>query len=196
MVLFTTLSGYVYKYQQLVYEGSVLADERCLTLDSVIARKQEKAVEYYQTIATITDPGEMKAASDSLIPYFAETIEVSDRWLEKQKAFIDRWDFKFFTHGALEKAFYAQYDKYIADYESNQLMIEYIQNLPDKSLEQDLINSIKKQSEKQTILDESIKEAEQRSDFRYRFIQVPESKCSESPFKNPSDSRESLAMNS
>ena len=185
ILLFLALTGYIYKYQLLVNEGSKLAEERCQTVDTILFKKQREALEYYQLTLTSKDTDLIDKKIAGLKEIYKETIKTSEPWMKKQKYFINRWDFKFFTHKALVDVFYAQYEKYRLDLESNKIMLAAFDSKDvDKSAK--LITSImKKMDDAQKILDEKVKIAENRRDFRYRFIRVPPSNCPTNPLFAP-----------
>lgn len=177
--------GYMYKYQQLINEEAIIADERCLVIKPIIAKKQLAALKYFEVFASSTSAQMKLATSNEVIKYTKMTVTTSAPWMKKQKLFLDKWEFSFFTNEKLKDVFYAQYDKDLANYEGNIALIEYFDKFEDPQYQSNVLKAIKKQDETQTILDKAIKEAEKRFDIRWYFTKVPLSKCKEVP--NPFD---------
>lgn len=180
-------AGYMYKYQQLVNEGSALADERCLTIDPIIAKKQLLALEYFKVFSSSSSAETKMAKVDEMEKYLKQTVTTSEPWLKKQKKFIDSEDFNFFTDEKIKDAFYAEYDKYVADLEANIAMINYFEKFEEPWYSTVAYNKVKAQDEMQTVLDEKLTELQKHFDIRWFFTKVPQSKCEELP--NPFDRR-------
>lgn len=178
-------AGYMYKYQQLVNEGSALAEERCLVINPIIAKKQFAAMQYAEVFSSTASAEVKTSVTENMLKYFKNNITTSDSWMKKQKHFLGRWDFKFFTDDKLADVSYAQYGKYLADLDSNRAMIEYFDKFEDPWYYEEVLRKIKAQDDTQKILNKKIKIAQNRFDIRYYFIKVPLSKCKEIP--NPFD---------
>lgn len=171
-------ASYMFKYQQLVNEGSALAEEHCLKVNPVIEIKQQKALKYFNTIVSSSSAeSSVRLTSTEFSKSAQDVVNVSSDWMKKQKEFLDRWDFQFFTSKEIKDLFYAQYDKYLADIDGNKFVVEYFNYFEDPTIRQRFEESIKRQVQTQLVLDEALKTAGKRSDIRWYFTKVPVSKC-------------------
>jgi hypothetical protein len=179
---------YFYRYQIVINDGTELADERCLKIDPLINKKKQKSFEYSQVSRVKNDDKKFAKTTEELKKLFISVVDISEPWMKKQKTFLNRWDFNFFVHPALKETFYAQYEKYAADLESNKIMSRLFDQPNNQSDLKAIKSSFKKMEEAQKKLDNKMNFVKKQRDFRQRFIKTPPSKCQEDffyPFYNP-----------
>lgn len=197
IIFFVTLIGLglfifsTWKFQQLIDEGSVIADEQCLKVNPLIIERKN---DYLASMGVII-------ASGSAEKYWAETnkyLEVSKKyteaqksWLAHQKAYMDRWDFNFFIPTYIREATKAQYNSREAQMKSTKGIVELFEtyNKIDLEHQKTLSDSILEETKKSQDADDEynrIYEASQgKFDLRNNFTTVPQSKCPPENFNIP-----------
>lgn len=178
ILLIVLFVGYMYKYQQLVNEGSYLQEERCLALDPLFVQKDQSIQDYTKVYYSTASAEVIQKASDRMIQDFSSTIAISEPWMKKEREYLERWDFKFFIDSKGVDVFNALYDKYMADLNANRAMVNYAKNTTDEKLRLGVADTMYKQDVAQKKLDEKFEIAKNRFDIRSYFIKVPKLRCS------------------
>jgi len=175
------------KLQQLVSEGSIIADNQCLKVNPLIIDRKNS---YLASI-------EILQASGSAKDYWTETnkyLDISQKftnaqnaWLKEQKAFIDRWDFQIFMPSYIKDASKAQYLSRDADMKAQEALYEAFKTKNTErqnELSKIVIDQTKISTEAQDEYNK-IWDAPKMLDFRTQFINVPKSKCPANNFNIP-----------
>lgn len=175
-------------YQRLVNEGSVLADNQCLTVNPIIILRKNH---YLHSLEAAKD-NDIETYEGETVAYLERSkqyVEEQTKWLEVQKAYMDRWDFQFFLPGYMKQAAQYQYDSRKADTESTALLIDAFEVAElNQSLSEELTH---KSVEQVKVRNEAEKKYNKmwdnpgKLDWRTRFIRVPESKCPDENFDFP-----------
>lgn len=173
---------YMRMYQQVVNDGTLLAEEHCLTVNPAIAYKQQKALEYMNAYQS-SSSADIQQSSTDFSNAAQQVVDLYVPFLGKQKAFLNRWDFQFFTSKELKDVYSAQYHKYLTDMESNKLIVSYFKNYEDPTVTKQLQAFIEKQLQAEATLNDKLKVAKSRFDIRWYFTQVPNIHC-EKTFNN------------
>lgn len=171
---------YIYKYQQIVNEGSYLADEHCIKVNPlVISRKNE----YINQIQLMQASASAQEVQDSISNY----LEISNSyltqekiWLEKQKRFLSKWEFNLLMPQYIKEGANSQYSMYEADFLSSTYLTQAFFER-DESKQMELSNKVLEETAKSKAAGDkynAIWESEKgKTDWRYRFVRVLESKC-------------------
>jgi hypothetical protein len=122
--------------------------------------------------------------------YFAvaqKYVDAQGLWLKDQKAYMDRWDFKFFIPSPIRDGAQAQYTSREADVKSTKVLIELF-GTKDIERQKELSQVVMEQTKKSKEADDEynrIWDSPREFDFRTRFTKVPESKCPPENFDIP-----------
>lgn len=170
---------YIEKYQQIVYEGTALAEEHCQTIEPVIRERNRVFMNNIEILYTSTDAEELDSIRNEILLH---SIILSDKygpWLNKEKTFLERWDTKLLMSNHLKEVFLAEYEKYKIDDIQNDIFYLHIKKLPERTLEEELESILQQQIKTQQILQEKITFASKQKDFKTKFIDIPELNCPE-----------------
>ena len=192
VVVVFLVAGYlvlsIVMYQKLINEGSVLADNQCLRVNPIIIERKNH---YLKSLEAIKN-NDIKGYEGETVAYLERSkqyVTEQTKWLEAQKNYMDRWDFKHFNPSYVQDAAKYQYDSRKADTESTTLLIDAFdvaqlnQSLSNE-LGQKSMDKIKKRNEAEKKYDE-IWNNPGKLDWRTRFIRVSESKCPDENFNFP-----------
>lgn len=178
----------IFIYQSLVKEGSVLADNQCLHVNPIIIDRKNSYIKSIEALKA-NDFEEYERQTDAYFAASEKYVTEQSKWLDTQKKYMDRWDFKYFNPSYVKAAAKHQYDSRNADTESTKLLIESYQvSQLNKSLAEEIaqksVNKIKERNEADRKYDE-IWDNPGKLDWRTRFIKVPPSKCPDKNFDIP-----------
>lgn len=169
-----------FKYQQLVNEGSVIADKQCLNVNPLIIQRKNS---YTETISIAKANGSEEDYWKEQERYLAisrKYIQAQQAWLREQKAFMSRAVYKLFIPQIIQKAGILQYQSREADMNATIAVTEMFKSLSDASKQKELATVIlsekKKQKEAEAELDK-IWKSKSNFDIRVRFIRVPKTQC-------------------
>lgn len=192
VVLVFLVAGYfvlsIVMYQKLINEGSVLADNQCLRINPIISERKNHYIKSMEALKK----NDFEGYEGETTAYFERSkqyAEEQNKWLEDQKAYMNRWDFNYFLPGYIKTAAQYQYDSRKADTESTALLIdafevaELNQSLSEE-LGQKAVELVKVRNEAEKKYDE-IWDNPGKLDWRTRFVKVPESKCPDENFNFP-----------
>lgn len=169
-----------FKYQQLVNEGSVIADKQCLNVNPLIIQRKNS---YTETIRIAKANGSEKDYWKEQERYLAiskKYIQAQQGWLREQKAFMNRADYKLFIPQIIQKAGILQYQSREADLKSTIAVTEMFRSLTDTNKQKELATTILKEKKKQEMAEaelDQIWKSKSNFDIRARFIRVPQTKC-------------------
>ncbi|GEM_PF-4625133 len=179
ILILILFAGYMYKYQQVINEGSAIFEERCLTIDPLIEKHKNLGEEWLKAHPASESAKNILPYSDEYNKSTEELVEKSKLWLDKIKRFLVGWDFQFFTHSVLKDIFAAQYDKYYADYQGNVTYLAYAKDPTNQKLYDGYFEAVKHMFEQDQMLTNRIEAAKQVFDIRSYFTKVPKIRCSE-----------------
>ncbi|KKR83658.1 MAG: hypothetical protein UU73_C0005G0013 [Candidatus Daviesbacteria bacterium GW2011_GWA1_41_61] len=184
--------GYIYKYQQLINEGSYLADEHCIKINPLIIDRKNKYLDQYNLIlkagSDTATAEEYHAALDKYMQASDVYQKEEKLWLDKQRIYLDSKAFNLLIHSYIKEAGQYQYEMYKADYESSVfLSTEYKEKDPDeqRELSNRVMEAVARSKEAEDKYDSVWEREKGRSDWIYSFVQVPSSKCSEENYDFP-----------
>lgn len=176
------------KYQRLVNEGSVLADNQCLKVNPVIIDRKNSYIKSIQALKD-NDYKEYEKQTDIYFKASKQYVSLQSDWLDTQKKYINRWDFQYFNPSYVKTAAKYQYDSRMADMESTKFLIDsYEVSQLNKSLSEELALKSMEKIKTRNDLDKKysdIWDNPGKLDWRTRFIKVPASKCPDENFNIP-----------
>lgn len=172
--------GYVFKYQQLVDEGSVLADEQCLTVDPLIKERKELYNNSLQILDASGSADEYMAETSKYLVVSKKYTKAQKDWLSKQKAFINRWDYKLFVPSYIQDLSRLQFISREADVKAQEALEEAF-IIKDNKKQLELSNIVMIETNKRNKADEEYdkiwKNYSNKFDVRVYFAKVPASAC-------------------
>lgn len=176
--------GYIFEYQQLVTEGSLLADEHRIKVNPLIIDRKNKYQDEWNLIMASASATQVE---DSVNKYFQASdafIKEEQGWLAKQKRYLNSKAFNLLMPSYIKEAANFQYQMYEADYNSSVYLNQGFKET-DKNKQVELGNKVLEETAKSKEAGDKysgIWEREKgRSDWIYYFVKVPQSKC---PKKN------------
>ena len=185
-------AGYIYKYQQLVNEGSYLADEHCIKINPLIIDRKNKYLDQYNLIlkagSGTATAEEYHAALDKYMQSSDVYQQKEKLWLDKQRRYLDSKAFNLLIHSYIREAGQYQYEMYKADYDSSVfLSAEYKEQDPDKQqeLSNKVMEAVTRNKEAEDKYSSVCEREKGRSDWIYRFVKVPSAKCPEENYNFP-----------
>lgn len=171
---------YLSKYQSLVEETSSLADEHCIEINPLITDRKEKFISAIK--AVVDNPDAFSGNYEQYQSASKRYLERESGWLMREKALLNRWDFKLFVDPMIQEAGMWEYRMYKADFDGTDLLLKasYEKN---EEIQEQLVKKAevaRKEFEKSKY--EYNKMWEERPtpnplDFKNYFIKIPESKC-------------------
>ena len=184
--------GYIYKYQQLINEGSYLADEHCIKINPLIIDRKNKYLDQYNLIlkagSGTANAEEYLAALDKYMQSSDVYQKEEKLWLDKQRRYLDSKAFDLLIHSHIKEAGQYQYDMYKADYDSSVfLSAEYKEQDPDKQqeLSNKVMEAVTRNKEAEDKYNSVWEREKGKSGWIFRFAKVPPSKCSEENYDFP-----------
>lgn len=170
----------IFKYQQLVNEGSIIADKQCLNVNPLIIQRKNS---YSETIRIAKANGteeEYWKEQNNYLSISKKYIQAQQLWLNEQKTFMNRADYKLFIPQVIQKAGLLQYESREADLKATIAVTDMFKSLTDTNKQKELatiiLNEKKKQEAAEAELDKMWKSTS-NFDIRQRFIRVPKTKC-------------------
>lgn len=169
-----------FKYQQLVNEGSIIADKQCLNVNPLIIQRKNS---YTETIRIAKANGSEKdywKEQENYLAISRKYIQAQKAWLKEQKAFMDRSDYKLFIPQVIQKAGILQYQSREADLNATIAVTEMFKSPSDTNKQKELATIILNEKNKQEAAEaelDKIWKSTSNFDIRARFIRIPQTKC-------------------
>lgn len=181
-------SIYVSIFQQLINEGSDLADEHCIKINPLIIDRKNKYLDQYSIMVTGADS---KLFAKALANYRISTRKYIDEekfWLEKNKKFLNSSKFNLFMPAIIKDAANYQYQMYEAQYLTS-LYLEQAWDEKDKNIQTELSNKAieetNRSNEMQDKYNETWENGVGKRGWMFNFVKVPTSKCPDENYDIP-----------
>lgn len=178
---------YIFRYQQIVNEGSEIYDDYCLKVNPlIIARKNA----YLDGIRVFEASGSTEQYLKTLYEYKKVTKEYlleENKWFKKQDEFTNRWDFKLLAPKDVQRALFIESEKRKNEDSSSEIVLELFNKVSDKKAEE-LLGKMITNKEKLIKLneeEEKLWNAPLGFDIRDYFIRIPDSICPDENFNIP-----------
>jgi len=177
---------YISKYQQLINEGSELADTHCIEINPLIIKRKQAYI-YAINVAKLNTNLYMEEI-DKYLKFSKEYVKAEKKWLDKENSFLNRWDVKLLIDKRIREAGIWQYKSYLADYLGSDAIVKAF-DAKDKKEQKRLLDVVVQTSKDMNEADvEYVKMWENRySDFDIRnyFIRIPSPKCPQENYNIP-----------
>ncbi len=182
-------AAYIFKFQQIINEGSELADEHCIKVNPLIIDRKNKYLEQYNMM--MTDSGTKEEFQKVFDDYFVISDKYQQeegKWLPKQRAFLDGWLFNNIMPQFTKDAGKYQYEMYEAEYKSALYLSQLYKEL-DKEKQKELSDKSLSETAKSKESGDKYNDLWDREgnngSWVYRFIKIPVPKCPKENYNIP-----------
>lgn len=187
LVLFLTYTGYIFKFQQLVNEGSVIADKQCINVNPLIIQRKNS---YLKSMKIIMDKGSIEdylKELDNYIDISNKFITEQGKWLKEQKAHMNRWNYKFLIPSEIKELGRLQYISRETDMKGTKAILDMLKTT-DVNRQKEYMKIIIDQTKLGKDADNEYDRIWKKGfspDLTMRFVKVPPSKCPKENFNIP-----------
>ncbi len=197
IILFVTLLGFglfvfsIWKYQQLINEGSIIADEQCLKVNPLIINRKNSYIDSMNILIASGSAEEYWTETNKYLDVSKKYIDAQNVWLATQKNYMDSQDFNTYIPAHIKKASQAQYTSREAEVKATIAIVELFETYKDidaekqKTLSDTIINETKKSNDANDEYNRIYDNSKGKFDFRNNFTTVPQSKCPPENFDIP-----------
>lgn len=175
-----------FKYQQLVNEGSVVADKQCLYVNPLIIKRKESYVKFINVYFV---KGDKKYGSEinNYLSTSKKYIKEQEKWLKEQYLYMSRRDFIMFMPTQFKALGKLQYISREAEMKSIQAIVKAIESR-DANYQKKYLKVVTDQTEiANTANKESsrLSKSKQSFDPRTSFVKFPKTKCTKENLNIP-----------
>jgi len=170
---------YIFKFQQLVNEGSIIADKQCMNVNPFIIGRKNSYINEMKIMSNKGSADEYMRELNNYINFSNKYIPAQKKWLDEEKTYMNRWDYKLILPTEIQKLGMLQYISREADLQGTQAILNILKT-----------TDINKQKEYVKVIVDKVKIAKDADneydqiykkgipfDWRMKFIKVPTSKC-------------------
>lgn len=183
IVLFLGFALYIgitiFLYQNVINQGSALADKQCLNVNPLIIARKESYIKSIQDIQETENIDGYLEESKNYIRISKEFIKTQNKWIEEQEALMNRWDYKLLMPAEIKELGRLQIRSRKAEVISSKTILKLFEAKDDASRE-DLLKIVFKQTEIANEADNAYEELwnkGQKPSWIDDFISIPTSKC-------------------
>jgi hypothetical protein len=173
--------GYLIKYQQIVNEGSEIADKQCLLVEPLIKEKNGLYNDSLQLNTASGSAEDYMKNNASYLDVSRKYIKAQEEWLSIENEFINRWDYKLIAPSYIKDLSRLQLSSRMAAVEAQKALDEAF-TIKDNPLRQfalsdNVITETKKRNQADDEYNGIIKQHANRLDIRTYFVNIPVSAC-------------------
>lgn len=188
IMIIILFSIYVSLFQQLINEGSDLADEHCIKINPLIIDRKNKYLDQYSIMVTGADSKLFAKALDNYRVSTRKYIDEEKIWLEKNKKFLNSRTFNFIIPAIIKEAANYQYQTYEAQYLTS-LYLEQAWDEKDKNIQTELGNKATEETNRSNKMQDKYNEIWEngvgKRGWMFNFVKVPTSKCPDENYDIP-----------
>lgn len=180
-----------WKYQQLINEGSIIADEQCLKVNPLIIARKNSYINSMKILQASGSARDYWAETNKYLDISKKYIEAEKAWLVKQKAYMNSKDTITYVPAYIRNAGQLQYDSRVADVNATSVVVEFfetyqkIDTAKQKVLSDTIMNETKKSNDLNDEYTKVYDHPQRTFDLRDYFTSVPQSKCPPENFNIP-----------
>ncbi len=180
-----------WKYQQLINEGSVIADQQCLKVNPLIIARKNSYINSMKILQASGSAQDYWTETDKYLAISKKFIEAENAWLAAQKNYMESSETKTYVPAYIRSAGQLQYDSRVADVKDTAAVVEFFETYQkiDTAKQKVLSNTITNETKKSNDLNDEynkVYDHPQRTfDLRDYFTSVPQTKCPEENFNIP-----------
>ncbi|MBI2314434.1 hypothetical protein HYU93_00015 [Candidatus Daviesbacteria bacterium] len=171
---------YVWKYQQVVNEGSYLADEHCIKVNPLIIDRKNKYTDQFNLLMASASEEQYMSSLDQYRQSAAEYIKEEKIWLAKQRRYLDSKAFNLLITSYIKEASEYQYQMYEGQYLSS-LYLSQAFDEKDKVKQLELSNKVLEETNRSNDGQDKYNAVWEREkgkkDWIFNFVKIPDSKC-------------------
>ena len=178
---------FLFLYQNVINQGSALADKQCLNVNPLIIARKESYIKSIQDIQETENIDGYLEESKNYIRISKEFIKTQNKWIEEQEALMSRWDYKLLMPAEIKELGKLQIRSRRADVKSSLTVLKLFEAI-DEEDSQDLVEDIFKQTKIANEANEAYSrlwEKGKKPSWIDQFIKIPPSKCTEKNFNIP-----------
>lgn len=181
----------IWKYQNLINAGSVVADKHCLRVNPLIIDRKNSYLNSMRILQASGSAEEYWAENDKYLDNSKKYIEAEKAWLTAQKTYMDSQDFKTYIPSYIQEAARYQYESREAEMKSTNGVVELFENYKDmdaekqKALSDTIVGETKKSNEASDMYNKIYNDHQGQMGFKDYFTIVPQSTCPEENFNIP-----------
>lgn len=180
-----------WKYQQLINQGSVIADEQCLKVNPLIIARKNSYLNSMKILQASGSADEYWTETDKYLAISKKFIEAEKAWLATQKNYMDSKDTNTYVPAYIRNAGQLQFDSRVADVKATSAVVELFETYKniDAAKQKELSDTILSETKKSNDLNDEyskVYDHPQRTfDLRDYFTSVPQTKCPPENFDIP-----------
>lgn len=180
--------AYIYTYQRLITEGSLLADEHCIKINPLIIARKNSYLEEMRLIQASASADELQKSLQDYLASSNSYLKEESIWLNKQRKYLDGKIYKLLIPSYIQSAAEDQYQMYEAEHKSS-FYTSQVFTATDQEQQIDLMNKIIEEGSKSKDAGDRYNSAWERNkgktDWRFEFVKIPDSKCPAENFDIP-----------
>lgn len=181
----------IWKYQNLINVGSVVADEHCLKVNPLIIDKKNSYLNSMRILQASGSTEEYWTETNKYLDSSKKYIAAEKAWLSAQKKYMDNQDFKTYILFYIQEAARYQYESREAQMKATSSVVELLENYSEMSDEEQnslsdiIVDETKKSDDAIYMYDKIYSNHQGQMDFKGYFTTVPQSKCPEENWDIP-----------
>jgi hypothetical protein len=200
ILLIAGYAVYLRKYQQLVNEGTRLADQHCIAINPLIIQRKRAYIDGMKTLMASgsAQPSPQSSRSAALEAYLSyqdqylsiakEYVVLEKEWLRQQDMYLKRSDVMIMVDPNIREAMDWQYKMYRAEYESTEGVVKMFQEKDTVKL--DGLTAVIARADRESRIAQQAYDLKWRNrpaqqSFRDRFISIPPPQCPEKNYEFP-----------
>ncbi len=173
-------SIYVWKYQQIVTEGSLIVDDHCIKVNPLIIDRKNKYTDQYNLMMNSASVEDFTVAFNNYRKSAVAYIGEEKLWLARQRKFLDSKEFNLLMPAYMKEALSYQYQMYEGQYYTF-FYLEQAWDEPDKKSQVELSNKgleeVKKSNDSQDKYNAVWEREKGKQNWMFNFVKVPISEC-------------------
>lgn len=197
IIVFAVLLGFglfvfsTWKYQQLINEGSVIADEQCLKVNPLIIARKNSYINSMKILQASGTAEEYWTETDKYLAISKKFIEAENVWLTTQKDYMDSKDTITYVPAYIRSAGQLQFDSRVADVKATSGIVELFETYKNidaakqKTLSDTILTETKKSNDLNDEYSKVYDHPQRTFDLRDYFTSVPQTKCPPENFNIP-----------
>lgn len=180
-----------WKYQQLINQGSVIADEQCLKVNPLIIARKNSFIDSMKILQSSVSAEEYWTETAKYLAISKKYIEAENAWLATQRDYMDSKDTNTYVPAYIRNAGQLQYDSRVADVKATSAIVELFEtyNKIDAAKQKTLSDTILTETKKSNDLNDKyskVYDHPQRTfDLIEYFTTVPQTTCPPENFNIP-----------
>ncbi len=181
----------IWKYQNLISTGSVVADQHCLKVNPLVIARKNNYIDSIKVLQASGSAEEYWAENNKYLDNSKKYIVAEKAWLAAQKTYMDSQDFKTYIPSYIQEAARYQYESREAEMRSTSGVVELFENYKNmdsekqKALSDTIMEETNKSNKANDKYNKMYDDHQGQMGFKDYFTIVPQSTCPEENFNIP-----------